>query len=523
MASHLLRRGDAGEPHGHLRFRPPHRRHRRRGRRRPARRCWTGSRPTSSVPRPGDAIHPVLPPAHAGDRGPRPEPGAVPGPDRGEPDGPARAPATRASATSSSTACCPRLPSAGSCWPSSGPRRPERVALSDKVCIALQLVEHLQDIGEDARRGRIYMPAEDMAALRVRRGRPARGLAHRPPLRQPRRDARCRRAREPARRPGRRSRASLPLRPRAAVAGFVAGGLAALDSIDRAGNDVLGDALPPRQGCALPLVPCRASWRRARSEGAVLNTDLAYDFCEAVTRQEAKNFAYGIRLLKRPERRALSAVYALARRIDDIGDGTARARAEARRPADDPQGDRPDRSRDQRPGARRRGRRRRPLRPCHVVLRRDHRRLRDGRRRHALRDDRRSRRLLPQGRRLGRPALAGRVRLERHRAGGPARRLPRRRPPADQHPARRRRGPLRRACLPAASRRRVGRLRRRCSPAPRRRSPGSSPSSAGAPRSGSPRACSCSACSTAAAGPASPPWPGSTGACSCASSASRWP
>jgi len=54
-----------------------------------------------------------------------------------------------------------------------------------------------------------------------------------------------------------------------------------------------------------------------------LNIDLAYDFCEAVTRQEAKNFAYGIRLLKRPERRALSAVYALARRIDDIGDGTA--------------------------------------------------------------------------------------------------------------------------------------------------------------------------------------------------------
>ena len=54
-----------------------------------------------------------------------------------------------------------------------------------------------------------------------------------------------------------------------------------------------------------------------------MNTELAYDFCEAVTRQEAKNFAYGIRLLRKPERRALSAVYALARRIDDIGDGRA--------------------------------------------------------------------------------------------------------------------------------------------------------------------------------------------------------
>ncbi len=47
----------------------------------------------------------------------------------------------------------------------------------------------------------------------------------------------------------------------------------------------------------------------------------AYRECEAVTRREAKNFAYGIRLLHPPERRALSAVYALARRIDDIGDG----------------------------------------------------------------------------------------------------------------------------------------------------------------------------------------------------------
>jgi phytoene synthase len=58
-----------------------------------------------------------------------------------------------------------------------------------------------------------------------------------------------------------------------------------------------------------------------------VNTELAYDFCEAVTRKEAKNFAYGIRLLKRPERRALSSVYALARRIDDIGDGQASASA----------------------------------------------------------------------------------------------------------------------------------------------------------------------------------------------------
>jgi 15-cis-phytoene synthase len=48
----------------------------------------------------------------------------------------------------------------------------------------------------------------------------------------------------------------------------------------------------------------------------------AYEHCEQVTREQAKNFAYGIRLLPADKRRALSAVYALARRIDDIGDGS---------------------------------------------------------------------------------------------------------------------------------------------------------------------------------------------------------
>jgi phytoene synthase len=42
---------------------------------------------------------------------------------------------------------------------------------------------------------------------------------------------------------------------------------------------------------------------------------------EAITREEARNFSYGIRLLPPARRAALSAVYAFARRLDDIGDG----------------------------------------------------------------------------------------------------------------------------------------------------------------------------------------------------------
>jgi phytoene synthase len=77
--------------------------------------------------------------------------------------------------------------------------------------------------------------------------------------------------------------------------------------------------------------------------------DAAYELCERITREQARNFSWGIRLLPAPKRRALSAVYAVARRIDDIGDGDlpsaeklrllAAARAGATAPAehaDDP-------------------------------------------------------------------------------------------------------------------------------------------------------------------------------------------
>ncbi len=48
----------------------------------------------------------------------------------------------------------------------------------------------------------------------------------------------------------------------------------------------------------------------------------AYRECERITWSQARNFAYGIRLLPPAKRRGLAAIYAFARRIDDIGDGT---------------------------------------------------------------------------------------------------------------------------------------------------------------------------------------------------------
>ncbi|MER6569343.1 squalene synthase HpnC [Streptomyces sp. NPDC001093] len=48
-----------------------------------------------------------------------------------------------------------------------GTSTPERIRLSDAICTALQIVEHLQDVAEDLGRDRIYLPAADMKRFHV--------------------------------------------------------------------------------------------------------------------------------------------------------------------------------------------------------------------------------------------------------------------------------------------------------------------------------------------------------------------
>ena len=54
---------------------------------------------------------------------------------------------------------------------------------------------------------------------------------------------------------------------------------------------------------------------------AAIELEYAYRECEQITRREAANFYYGIRLLPAPSAEAMCAAYAFARRVDDIGDG----------------------------------------------------------------------------------------------------------------------------------------------------------------------------------------------------------
>src|SRR5215813_2545458 len=58
-----------------------------------------------------------------------------------------------------------------------------------------------------------------------------------------------------------------------------------------------------------------------RPGSEAMDARAAYRHCEEITWSQARNFAYGIRLLPPAKRQALAAVYAFARRIDDIGDG----------------------------------------------------------------------------------------------------------------------------------------------------------------------------------------------------------
>lgn len=114
---------------------------------------------------------------------------------------------------------------------------PERIALSDRVCAALQVAEHLQDVGEDRRRGRVYLPQEDLAAAGV----PERDLdaaATSPALRRLVLTE-CDRV-TGLLQSGPPLLAELSGWARLAVAGYVAGGHAAVDGLRRVDGDVLG-------------------------------------------------------------------------------------------------------------------------------------------------------------------------------------------------------------------------------------------------------------------------------------------
>lgn len=117
-----------------------------------------------------------------------------------------------------------------------------RGELSDRVCTALQILEHCQDIAEDLDRGRVYMPAEDLRRFGVQEqdfkaptaSRAVRSLV----AFEVQRARRLLEAGPPL-------LASLHGTARLAVAGYIAGGMATAEAFGTAGYDVLATTVRP--------------------------------------------------------------------------------------------------------------------------------------------------------------------------------------------------------------------------------------------------------------------------------------
>jgi len=140
-----------------------------------------------------------------------------------------------------------------------GAATPSRAELSDLVCTALQLAEHWQDVAEDLRAGRIYLPAEDLAAFGVTETDLAAASASAPVRALI--EFEVRRARELLDQ-GAPIVGTLRGAARAAVAGYVAGGRAALAAITASGHDVLaGTPKPAKRRIAAELAKAYLSGR----------------------------------------------------------------------------------------------------------------------------------------------------------------------------------------------------------------------------------------------------------------------
>lgn len=139
-----------------------------------------------------------------------------------------------------------------------GAATPANVADSDAVCNALQVLEHCQDVGEDARAGRVYLPDEELRAAGIDAAE-LRGERSGPQLRAV------------VATQVERAESLLETGPalvhrlrgwaRFAVAGYVAGGQATAAALRRAEHDVLARAIrPSRAGTAARALRLVAPW-----------------------------------------------------------------------------------------------------------------------------------------------------------------------------------------------------------------------------------------------------------------------
>ena len=140
-----------------------------------------------------------------------------------------------------------------------GAATPERIAASDSICTALQVIEHTQDVAEDLANGRIYLPRQDMDAYQVTEADLAEKTASKRVTDLIKFEAdRARRLLDD----GAPLVGTLPGAARLAIAGYVAGGRATLKAIEAGGYDVLRST--PRPGKADTLAMMASCYFKGR-------------------------------------------------------------------------------------------------------------------------------------------------------------------------------------------------------------------------------------------------------------------
>ncbi|MCW2522077.1 MAG: putative squalene/phytoene synthase [Frankiales bacterium] len=121
----------------------------------------------------------------------------------------------------------------------------QNVIDSDEVCSALQVLEHCQDVGEDARAGRVYLPQRELELAGVARADLVAATAT-PALRSVILTQVDRAEQMLA--VGRRLVAALSGWARIAVAGYVAGGETTAAALRRSGGEVLSQNVRASKG-----------------------------------------------------------------------------------------------------------------------------------------------------------------------------------------------------------------------------------------------------------------------------------
>ncbi len=204
------------------------------------------------------------------------------------------------------------------------------LAHSDAICTALQLANFWQDVAGDWQRGRVYLPAEDMARFGITEAAIDEARVD---------DA----WRELMRFQTERTRAllesgrplvrALPHRLALELAGVLAGGHWVLDAIDAApGRRVQAPAAAARArladrgmaGAVSAPLPRRALRHprmsdrvHQRPHACIMTPD---EYCQQKAAQSGSSFYYSFLFLPPPRRRAITALYAFCREVDDVVD-----------------------------------------------------------------------------------------------------------------------------------------------------------------------------------------------------------